>query len=184
MGTSSRRPPLGAVATLLAVLTLGPAGVVAFGRAPDRPRPHPRHDARLAALARAAGCRLTDYDELRPTNPTTGGVVANERVRPAAMRSYVGRRSPGRRPALHALMHGAVLVQFRPGLPADQVARLATLARVPSERTLVYANTTGMRPRVAATAYLSMLTCPRADVSALRVLQTFRDRRRDYGQGL
>jgi hypothetical protein len=184
MGSWSRRPPVGALAALLAVLALGPLGVVAFGRAPGHARPSVRHDATLAGLARTAGCRFTEYGTLRATNPTTGGVVANERVWPAPMRSYVGRRSPGVRPALHALMHGGVLIQYRPGLPAGQVARLSTLARVPSDRALVYENTTGMRAPVVATAYLAMVSCPRVDAGSLKAIQAFRDRRRDFGLGI
>jgi hypothetical protein len=38
-----------------------------------------------------------------------------------------------------------------------------------------------MTSPVAATAYLSLLTCPRIDAASLRALRAFRDRRRGFG---
>jgi hypothetical protein len=38
-----------------------------------------------------------------------------------------------------------------------------------------------MKAPVAATAYLSLLTCPRVNASTLQVLRVFRDRRRGFG---
>jgi len=181
MDRSSRRPPLGAFVALVAVLALGPLAVLAFGRgggsgSSGPPRPH--DDGTLGAIARAGGCRLIEYASLQRTDPTTGGRVRNERIR-ARPGSYVGRPAPIVRAQLHALMHGAVLVQYRPEVgPAEQAA-LGTLATGP---TIVAQNAT-MRPRIAATAYLSMVTCPRADGPALRVLRAFRDRREHFAQG-
>jgi hypothetical protein len=40
-----------------------------------------------------------------------------------------------------------------------------------------------MRPRIAATAYLSLIACPRADPAALRALTAFRAQREAFGQG-
>jgi Protein of unknown function (DUF3105) len=179
MARSVRRPPAGALAALLIVLALGPVGLAVLGRKPAPTAP--RVDTTLAAIARAGGCRLIEYDRLRATNPTTGGRVVNEQIT-AAAGSYVGRRPPSVRAALHALMHGAVLVQYRPGLRKDELVRLAALAPGRRGQTLVFANTTNMRPQVAATAYLSMLTCQRADAGALRALRVFRERRAAFGQ--
>jgi len=38
-----------------------------------------------------------------------------------------------------------------------------------------------MTAPVAATAYLSLLTCPRVTASTLNALRVFRDRRRGFG---
>jgi hypothetical protein len=184
MGPLTRRPPTGALVALLAVLALGPLGVVALGRAPSRAQGPVAPDARPSALARAGGCRLIQYSRLRTTSPTTGGVVTNERVRPAAMRSYVGEPAPGDRPALHALMHGGVLVQYRPDLAPADAARLANLARSPRERTLVYQGRSPLPAPVVATAYMAMLTCDGAGPRALKALAAFRDQRRDFGMGI
>jgi hypothetical protein len=40
-----------------------------------------------------------------------------------------------------------------------------------------------MRPRIAATAYLSLMSCPRVDRATLGALAEFRARRRAFGQG-
>jgi hypothetical protein len=39
-----------------------------------------------------------------------------------------------------------------------------------------------MRPPVAATAYLTLMTCARVDAASLRALRAFPDRRRGFGQ--
>ena len=48
---------------------------------------------------------------------------------------------------------------------------------------MLFANRTGMEPPVAATAYLTLMTCPAANPRTLRALRAFRDRRADFGQG-
>ena len=48
---------------------------------------------------------------------------------------------------------------------------------------LLFENQTSMPGPVAATAYLSLMTCPRVDAGTLRALEAFRDRRRAFGQG-
>jgi hypothetical protein len=177
-----RRPPLGALVALVAVLALGPVGLLVFGHRAGAAAPAAKADGTLAAIARAGGCRLIEYAQLQRTDPTTGGRVTNERIT-ARPGSYVGRRPPGARGMLHALMHGAVLVAYQPAtIPPAQQRALGTLAAGPRSRTIVFADAT-MHPPVAATAYLAMLTCPRADPPALRALRAFRDRRHDFGQG-
>jgi hypothetical protein len=48
---------------------------------------------------------------------------------------------------------------------------------------LLFENQTGMQPRIAAAAYLSLMTCPRVDRSTLVALAAFRDRRRAFARG-
>ncbi len=47
---------------------------------------------------------------------------------------------------------------------------------------LLFENQTGMTAPVAATAYLSVMTCPHVDRRTLHALDVFRDRRRGFGQ--
>jgi hypothetical protein len=47
---------------------------------------------------------------------------------------------------------------------------------------LLFENQTSMPSPVAATAYLSVMTCPQVDGGTLRALEAFRDRRRAFGQ--
>jgi hypothetical protein len=46
---------------------------------------------------------------------------------------------------------------------------------------VAFVNQTGMTSPVAATAYLSLLTCPRVTAGTLHALRVFRDRRRGFG---
>jgi hypothetical protein len=173
-----RLPPRGALVALLAGLAAGPLGLAAL---PGDGSARRASDATLAQVAARAGCTLTEFDTVRPSNPTIGGRVVNERVI-ARDGSYIGRPSPSPHPALHALMHGRVLVQYRRGLPAGQARRLDAFARADPDRLLAFRNTTRMRPALAATAYLARMTCPAVTPRILTALRAFRDRRRGFGQ--
>jgi hypothetical protein len=85
--------------------------------------------------------------------------------------------------ATHALLHGRVVVQYRPDLPAAQVRELDRLIRRDATRALLFANDSHMPEPVAATAYLTLMTCPRVDAAVIRALQAFRSRRANFGQG-
>jgi hypothetical protein len=61
------------------------------------------------------------------------------------------------------------------------VRALDRLVRDDSDRVVGFENQTGMTAPVAATAYLSLLTCPRVDAAPLHALSVFRDRRRGFG---
>jgi hypothetical protein len=148
------------------------------GAAPTRAR-----DLTLADIATRSGCRLTEYDSLRPTNPPIGGRISNERFI-ARDGSYVGRTPPSARAALHALMHGRVLVRYRPDLPAAQARALDRFTREDSDELVTFEDTTGLRPPIVVTSYLAMMTCPGATARTLPALPAFRDRRRAFGQAL
>lgn len=47
---------------------------------------------------------------------------------------------------------------------------------------LLIANRTGMPQPVAATAYLTLMTCPRVDARTVGALRAFRARRGNFGQ--
>jgi hypothetical protein len=133
----------------------------------------------LADVAAHAGCQLHEFDHTRTTNPPVTGKV-DERIT-AKDGSYVGRPSPSTLASTHALLHGRVVFQYAPTLPERQVEALDRLVRRDSDRVLLFANRTGMPEPVAATAYLTLMTCPRVDRATLGALRAFRDRRRGFG---
>jgi hypothetical protein len=67
-----------------------------------------------------------------------------------------------------------VLIQCRPGLPEPEVHALDQLVKDDPDRVVGFANQTGMAAPVAATAYLSLLTCPRVTASTLHALRSAR----------
>jgi hypothetical protein len=95
--------------------------------------------------------------------------------------SYIGRATPTVEATTHSLLHGRVLIQYRPGLPEAEVHALDQLVKDDPDRVVGFANQTSMAAPVAATAYLSLLTCPRVTAGTLHALRVFRDRRRGFG---
>jgi hypothetical protein len=162
---------------LVVLLAAAPAGLAVSG-----PRKAPRHVAAstLAAIARRAGCTLTEFRHDPGSNPPVSGTV-DERIS-ASDGSYVGRRSPSTPANVHALLHGRVVFQFRPDVPPVEIAPLDRLVRRTPSRTLLFANRTGMRYRVTATAYLTLMSCPGVNARTMAALQAFRDRRVGFGQ--
>jgi hypothetical protein len=171
------RVPLPVLIALVALLAAAPAGLAITG-----PRKPPAHSAArtLAEIAGRAGCRLTEFDHDPISNPPVSGRV-DERIY-APDGSYVGRRSPSTLATVHALLHGRVVFQYRRDVSAAEIAPLQRLVRRRPSRTLLLANRTRMRDRVAATAYLTLMTCPRVDARTMAALAAFRDRRVAFGQ--
>ncbi|HYM58439.1 MAG TPA: DUF3105 domain-containing protein [Solirubrobacteraceae bacterium] len=95
--------------------------------------------------------------------------------------SHIGRSTPSIAATSHSLWHGRVLIQYQPGLPEPEVRALDQLVNDDPDRVVGFANQTGMTAPVAATAYLSLLTCPRVTAGTLHALRVFRDRRRGFG---
>src|SRR4051794_11274802 len=169
--------PVPAVVMLLVLLLLGPVGWL-WGRADAKPQPRPA--STLAQIAARGGCRLDEFRDGMDTNPPVTGRF-RERAR-AADGSYVGKPQPAPEATMHALFHGRVLFQYRPGLASRDQGALDRLTRADPDRVLLFENRTGMHAAVAATAYLSVMTCPRVDRPALAALTAFGERRRTFGQ--
>lgn len=165
-----RRLPVPILVALAVVLPLGPVRLLTHHEATARPA----GPDTLAGVAERAGCRLTEFSGDMDTNPPVKGRFV-ERVK-ARDGSYVGRRPPSLEATIHALYHGRVLLQYRPGLPAERLEALA------GDRVLLFENQTGMTAPVAAAAYLSLMTCPRIDRRTLHALSVFSERRRAFGQ--
>lgn len=153
------------------VVASGGGGRAAETEAPDS----------LAAIARAGGCGLIELDRERPTNPPVTGRFSESQWLPNG--DYSQANEPISLPAVvHALLHGRVAIQYRPGLARPAVARLRRFYREDRRNVLLFANQTGMSFDVAATAYLSAVVCPRFSQAALDALRAFRERRRDFRQ--
>ena len=156
------------------LLAAGPVGL-ALSRDESQARPGDT----LADVAHASGCRLLEYESARVTNPPVTGRRVERAV--AVDGSYIGRPTPSINSTTHSLLHGRVLIQYRPGLPEPEVRTLDRLVRHDPDRVVGFENHTGMTVPVAATAYLSRLTCPRVNPATLHALRVFRDRRRGFG---
>jgi hypothetical protein len=173
-----QRVPVPILVVLAVLLVAGPIGLLAGGGEGRAAAPSDG----LADIARRAGCALEDLlDGSSPGNPPVTGRMV-ERVL-AADGSYAGRRPPSPVGAMHALLHGRVLFQYRRDVRGDELRALDQMVRRDSKSVLLFENRTGMPARVAATAYLSRMTCPRVDRATLGALAAFRDRRRAFGQG-
>ena len=171
-----RRVPVPILVMLAVVLPIGPIGLaLSHERTPPAPTGPP-----LAQIARNAGCRLTEFQDGMKTNPPVTGTFV-ERAS-AADGSYAGRRPPGLADTIHAIFHGRVLLQYRPGIADRDLRALERLTREDTDSVLLFENQTRMSAPVAATAYLSLMTCPRVDAGVLRALDAFRERRRGFGQ--
>jgi uncharacterized protein DUF3105 len=171
-----KRVPVPILVVLAVLLPIGPIGL-AVGR--DR-APQPAAGPTLAQIAHDAGCRLTEFQDGMHTNPPVTGRFA-ERAQ-VADGSYAGRQPPSLPDTIHAMFHGRVLFQYRAGLGSEDVKALDRLTRADADKVLLFENQTGMSAPVAATAYLSVMTCPRVDRGVLRALAAFRERRRAFGQ--
>ena len=143
--------------------------------------------------AKAAGCTLSnpafegqnhEDKNFKPsdykTNPPTSGNHSPEWYED-------GVYEPGTTPSLgmlvHPLEHGRIEVQYKPGTPKADVAKLEELLNEQNEgyHRLMFENTTGMDAQVAATAWTHSLTCPAMNDKVFDAMRTFRARYIDKG---
>jgi hypothetical protein len=172
-----RHVPWPILAVLAVLLPIGPIGWT-IDRAHAQPRPRPART--LAQIAGTAGCRLSEFQGDTDTNPPVTGRFRESAW--AADGSYAGRRPPTLEATIHAMLHGRVVFQYRHDLPRTQLSALDRLTRADPDRVLLVRNRTGMTAPIAATAYLSVMTCRAADSRTLAALDAFRERRRGFGQ--
>jgi hypothetical protein len=191
---------VGGLALLSAIAAIGAAALAAAGggdagRADGTPAAHvpaPRIDD-LAAAARAARCTVAEHPiEGREhttapvryrTNPPTSGphdpVPAPDGIHPPG-------EPPDLEQTVHALEHGRVLIQYRPGTPSRRIAQLEAIVREPVKgepgyHTLLFENQTGMRPALAVTAWGVALTCDAWNDRVFDAIRAFRRERVDRG---
>jgi hypothetical protein len=147
----------------------------------------------LRAAARTAGCKVTHPEIEGATHETKQFAPSDYRTNPPTSGNHNpdwyedGIYAPGGTPELgklvHTLEHGRIDVQYKPGTPEADVAKLEALL-AESERgyhMLLFENTTGMDAAVAATAWGHSVTCPRMSDDVFDVLRTFRSSYIDKG---
>jgi hypothetical protein len=144
----------------------------------------------LQAAVTAAGCQLRtftpgphDRDHVTrkvhyKQNPP---VFGPHYPMPASDGDYVGQGTPRTEMLVHALEHGRIEIQYRPGLDPKRVAQLETLYAerpkpnvISGYNTLLFANRTGMPFEVAATAWTHQLGCRRFNDGTFDALRAFR----------
>ena len=142
----------------------------------------PQRTANLTAAAKAAGCEVRDLPNYGrdhteepvtyKSNPPTSG--AHNPV-PASDGTYPKGETPDAGHLVHALEHGRIQFQYKPGTPVAQVGRLLSLFEEREAYVLLYENATGMKYAVAATAWRHLLGCPRFNDNVWDALRAFRD---------
>ena len=146
-------------------------------------------ETNLKAAAEAAKCELKTFpsegnvhtsDKAQwkyKTNPPTSGThdpVASEEG------LYEAGNSPSVGMAVHALEHGFIDLQYKPGTPKATLDKLETLGSealgfgAKGYHTLVFENTTKMKAAVAATAWTHSLTCPTMNDGVYDAVRAFR----------
>ena len=150
----------------------------------------PQRTTDLQAATTAAGCRLRTFtpgpnDRQHVTtkvhykqNPPVFGPHAPA---PASDGNYVGQGTPATEMLVHALEHGRIEIQYRPGLDPKRVAQLETLYSerpksnvISGYNTLLFENRTGMPFEVAATAWTHQLGCPTFSDRTFDAIRAFR----------
>lgn len=141
----------------------------------------------LEQAAEAAGCEVTRHREegadhtpqpvKYQANPPTSG---DHDPTPSQTGEYEPDNPPDVEQSVHALEHGRILLQYKPGSPADRVAQLRGLRAekvkgVSGYKTLLFQNQTGMTHAVAATAWTRSVTCPAWNDQVFDALRAFRE---------
>jgi hypothetical protein len=145
------------------------------------------------AAAKAAGCTLSNppyegagHEEKMfkasdyKTNPPTSGTHFPEWYDDGV---YEPGTTPNLGMLVHTLEHGRINVQYKKGTDKATVAKLEALLAEQNEgyHMLLYENTTGMTPAIAATAWTHLLSCPEMNDKVFDAIRTFRARYMDKG---
>jgi hypothetical protein len=156
----------------------------------------------LAVAATGAGCQIIDTaDSIARTDENrlhvSPGTTVHYQTNPPSygphypVPAHDGEYAPGRASSVgflvHALEHGRIEYQYRPGLPAGELAQLEALFNetdrpwAGGQLLLLFQNTTAMRYDVAATAWGHLLGCPRFNPRVFDALRDFRVAYTDRG---
>ena len=147
----------------------------------------------MAAAAKAAGCTLTNPAFEGASHEQKDFAASDYKTNPPTSGNHFpdwyddGVYEPGTTPNLgmlvHTLEHGRIDVQYKKGTPKADVARLAALLAEQNDgyHMLLFENTTGMQPQVAATAWTHSLSCPDMNDKVFDAIRTFRARYIDKG---
>lgn len=133
----------------------------------------------------AAGCRFREHksegqghtteDVEYETNPPTSGSHDPEWSQDGIYESG----PPDLEQSVHALEHGRVNIQYKPGTPQRRIAQLETLVNedvrgTEGWHTLLFENQTDMDAAVAATSWTRSLTCPEFNDRVFDAIRAFR----------
>ena len=192
-----------AVAAIAAIVVVIVAGV--GGGGDEQEASAPSSDAAASAklpaqetsdyeqAAKAAGCTLSNPAFEGATHEDKTFKASDYKSNPPTSGNHTpdwyedGVYEPGTTPSLgmlvHPLEHGRIEVQYKPGTPKADVARLEALLAEQNEgyHMLLFENTTGMDAQVAATAWTHSLTCPAMNDKVFDAIRTFRARYIDKG---
>jgi hypothetical protein len=145
------------------------------------------------AAAKAAGCTLSNPAYEGANHATKDFKASDYKTNPPTSGDHFpewyndGVYEPGNTPNLgmlvHTLEHGRINVQYKPGTPAETVSQLEGLLAEQNDgyHMLLYENTTGMKPAVAATAWTHSLSCPEMNDKVFDAIRTFRAEYIDKG---
>lgn len=149
----------------------------------------------LAAAVRAAGCTTIDTPDavaLSPQNRTHVDPATKLKYQinpptygphypsPASDGYYPPAKTPATGYLLHAMEHGRIEYQYRPGLPAAQLQQLQALFNETDgqwsggQLLLLFENETNMPYAVAATAWGHVLGCKTFNPNVFDALRDFR----------
>jgi hypothetical protein len=154
-------------------------------------------NASLTNVARSAGCVYKAFpDEGRDhsakpltaadykTNPPTSGT---HNPNPAADGLYAAGNEPPIANWVHTLEHGRVLLQYKPGTPANVVAQLTSLFNEnvagsgSGYHSVLMENNSKMPAQVAAVAWRHYMTCAKVTPKTISALRKFRTALIDKG---
>ena len=187
-----------AVAVIAVVIAVGSGG--GGTAAPIKPAPNgaklpPQKLTNLAAAVKAAGCTTTDTPQSIAdapqnrqhvsgsarlhfaTNPPSYGAHYQS---PASDGVYVPGHVPPIGNLVHALEHGRVEYEYRPGLGGGEVRQLEALFQegegtwAGGQLLLMFPNPTGTKYDVAAAAWGHVLGCPTFKSGVFDALRAFR----------
>jgi len=136
--------------------------------------------------ARAAGCELDEHriegrghtsETVRyRTNPPTSGAHDPTWSEDGI---YPTDGAPDIEQSVHALEHGRINIQYKPGTPQQQINRLEALGETFEVKStegyhaLVFQNQTNMEPQSAATAWGKSLACARMNDQVFDAIRAF-----------
>ena len=155
--------------------------------------PPPVKTKTLVAAARAAGCTLENPPDQGVEHEQREFTEADYNSNPPTSGTHFptwyedGVYAPGTTPELgrlvHALEHGRIEIQYKPGLPAATVGRLEKLVDQLDSgyHMLLFENATKMPYEIAATAWGHLLGGPKMHDQVFDALRAFRKNYVDKG---
>ena len=177
-----------ALIAVVAVVALGGSGDGGGGSGPASAKAPTFGEKDLDAAVEAAGCELrspkdegsshTSEEVTYEANPPNSGDHDAE-----AAQDGVYPNPPDVGQSLHALEHGRINFQYRPGSPAERIGQLEgmvgeELKGTEGYHSLMFENQTDMQPAVAATAWPKgepqAITCPQWNDQVFDALRAFR----------